>query len=46
MAMNEYHDCPRCSPPPLRWPAAELVGALLLLAWCMGFGTWLALNVR
>ena len=39
-------DCPRCSPPPMRWPAAERIGALVLLAWCLSFGTWLAIGLQ
>lgn len=43
---DEYRECPRCSPPPMRWPAAELVAALVLVAWCASFGSWLAMNLR
>lgn len=42
---NNYHDCPRCSPPPMRNPRAEMIGALIALVWCIGFGVWLATSL-
>lgn len=43
---NEYRDNLRCSPPPMRWPRAELVVAIMLALWCTGFGLWLAFGLQ
>lgn len=37
---NEYRDCPRCCPPPMRNPRAEIVGLILVFAWCVGWCVW------
>lgn len=42
----EKLDCPRCCPPPWRNPRAELIGALIALAWCVWFGCWLASGLQ
>lgn len=43
---NNYRDCPRCSPPPMRWPRAECIAALAMAAWCLWFGSWLASGLQ
>lgn len=42
----DERECPRCSPPPDRFPRAELVGAIVALAWCAWFGWWLASGLQ
>lgn len=44
--MSNHIDCPRCSPPPMRNPRAELLGVAIAVLWCTGFGLWLAFGVQ